>query len=79
MKIEIEISEETAALVWANRTWEGREKYTMSEIVKDLAEEEAAKYRSTFPKAVARVVREFAKANEKVHPCGRTGDASCDE
>lgn len=60
MKIEIEIDEETAALVWANRTWEGREKYTMAEIVKDLAEEEAAKYRNTFPKAVARVVREYA-------------------
>lgn len=59
MQITIEIDEETAACIWANRTWEGRQPIPLAEIVKDLAEDEAANYKRHFAAAVPRVVKAF--------------------
>lgn len=68
MKIEIELDEETAACLWANRTWHGKAPLLMAQIVKDVAEEEAHKFKTNFPKAIARTVEDFRAAHPSERP-----------
>jgi len=60
MKIEIEISEEDAAGLWAN-AWQPN-KIDIAKIVEDLAESAAYRYRRAFPGSTAKVVAQFREA-----------------
>jgi len=62
MKIEIEITEETAALLFANN-WGAKGGKTVAQIVQGLAEDGANEYRRNFPRAVERAVTDFRSAN----------------
>lgn len=64
MKIEIEITEETAALMVAN-SWGEK---GVAEIVKRLAEEHAEAYRRAFPGAVEKAVEDFRGSQSIEHP-----------
>jgi hypothetical protein len=61
MKIEIEITEETAACLWANN-WRLDDR-DVATIIKDIAEEEARAYSRSFPSAVAADVAAFREVN----------------
>lgn len=63
MKITIELDEETAACLWADQTWHGKTPKPMAEVLKDVAEEAASKFRNAFPGAVARTVEQFREAH----------------
>lgn len=66
MKIEIEISEETAALVWANSTWCGKYPRKLEEIIGGVIADAAAEYRQAFPDRVKSAVEAFRlSGNEK--------------
>ena len=58
MKIEIEISEETAACIWANELGE-KTGLSVAFYVKNLVESEADQYRKMFPDDVAAAVLRF--------------------
>ncbi len=62
MKIEIEITEESAALLYANN-WGDKNGKTVAEILQGLAEDDANDYRRKFPHAVERAVTDFRSAN----------------
>ena len=62
MKIEIEISEETAACIWANE-WGEKTGQSIAFYVKNLVELEAYQYRKMFPNDVAAAVLRFRGAN----------------
>ena len=62
MKVQIEISEETAALLFANN-WVEKGGVSVEQIVTRLAEDEANDYRRHFPAAVAQAVADFRAAN----------------
>jgi len=62
IKIEIEIAEKTAALLFAN-AWGGRGGAgTLSEIVTCLAEDAAVEYLRAFPGTVQKALSEFRAA-----------------
>lgn len=62
MKIEIEISEETAACIWANE-WGEKTGQSVAFYVKNIVELEADQYRKMFPNDVAAAVLRFRGAN----------------
>jgi hypothetical protein len=66
MKIEIELDEETAACIWANRNPAPKifKLRTLAQVVQDAAEEDAAKYRALSPGAVAHALAVFREANK---------------
>ena len=70
MKIEIEISEETAACIWANE-WGEKTGQSVAFYVKNLVESEADQYRKMFPNDVAAAVLRFRGANVKCAPTAR--------
>jgi hypothetical protein len=64
MKIEIEISEETAACLWADE-WGEKTGQSVAFYVKNLVESQADQYRRMFPNEVAAAVLRFRVANAK--------------
>jgi hypothetical protein len=64
MKIEIEISEETAACLWADE-WGEKTGHSVAFYVKNLVEFQADQYRRMFPNDVAAAVLRFRGANAK--------------
>jgi len=62
MKIEIEISEETAACIWANK-WGEETGQSVAFYVKNLVESAADQYRRMFPNDVDSAVQRFRGAN----------------
>ena len=62
MRVEIEIDEDTAACLWDNHTWDGRDDATIEEVVKRIVEREASLYRVTFPQSVSRTIERFREA-----------------
>lgn len=61
MKIEIEISEEDAACLWADHNPTRSGAYSLQNIVTGIVLSEARKYRSAFPRAVPRAVEDFRR------------------
>ncbi len=61
MKIEIEITEEVAACIWANRNpLRHRGKFLpVADCVQDMAEEEAAKFAAISPTAAQQALTEY--------------------
>lgn len=57
MIVQIEISEETSALIWANY-WNGPD-LKVSDIVKRFAEDNAKTFKRQFPNSVNRAVEDF--------------------
>lgn len=62
MKIEIEISEETAACLWADE-WGEKTGQPIAFYVKNIVEVQANEYRKMFPNDVASAVERFRGAN----------------
>lgn len=61
----IHLTEEAAACLWANETWNGKVPKSLSEIVGSLAMESANSYRKAFPSEVAQAVADF----NRLHNC----------
>ena len=64
MKIEIEISEETAACIWADE-WGEKTGQSVAFYLKNLVESQADQYRKMFPNDVATAVERFREANDQ--------------
>jgi hypothetical protein len=67
VKIEIEISEETAACLWADE-WGEKTGQSVAFYVKNLVEYQADQYRRMFPNDVAAAVLRFRGANDQALP-----------
>jgi len=77
MKIEIEISDETAACIWADNTWEGKYPRDLSDIIASLAIFEAGKYKREFPTSIPRVLAAYqASPNDLRQPPLPAGDST---
>lgn len=75
IKIEIQIDEETAACIWADHTVHGRWPRSLPEIVKDVVESSAIKFKQAFPGAVPSTVKLFRAAHAAVaQPERKPGD-----
>lgn len=72
MKIEIEISEDDAACLWANATWAGRTPHTVRDILTAKAAEMAEEFRSAFPHEATRAVDAFRSGGS---PYSKSPDA----
>jgi len=64
MKIEIEITEEQAAYIYCNRTKGGKSPRRLSEIVAEIAVEEANEWAAYFPGRVAKAVDILRRGND---------------
>ena len=73
MKIEIELSEEDAALLWWNQWGERTPGVTVEECVKSIAEESAARLLRAFPNEAAAALEAF-RASKNQTPMTRCPD-----
>ena len=62
MKIEIEISEEDAACIWADN-WGEKTGESLEEIVRQVLVCEANGFRLNFPESVKKAAEQFREAN----------------
>lgn len=61
VKIQIEITEEVAALVFANN-WGSKGGKSLAEIVRGLVESSASEYRAAFPGSVSHAVADYRES-----------------
>ncbi len=64
MKITIKITEEDAACIWADATWDGKYTMTVAEILTRKAERQAEMYRHEFRGGIKKAVQDFRKSNQ---------------
>ena len=67
MKVEIEITEEDAACIWANTTWDGKTPKTIEEILASKAKVAADRYRLAFgPQAVVQALEGYRRHHPQI-------------